>query len=89
MYSDNNTLMQDMGYRDSMDGLDEAPLYDLGYTELFVELLKGHVYAFNTPDGNYAKIRVIDVSDASVTFDWAYQIDPDNPELAPSLSLKK
>jgi hypothetical protein len=89
MYSDNDTLMQDMGYRDSMDGLDEAPLYDLGYTELFVELLKGHVYAFHTPDGNYAKIRVIDVSDASVTFDWAYQIDPDNPELAPTLSLKK
>jgi len=89
MYSDNDTLMQDMGYRDSMDDLDEAPLYDLGYTELFVELLKGHVYAFNTPDGNYAKIRVIDVSDVSVTFDWAYQIDPDNPELAPSLSPKK
>jgi hypothetical protein len=89
MYSDNDTLMQDMGYRESMDNLDEAPLYDLGYTELFVELLKGHVYAFNTPDGNYAKIRVIDVSDVSVTFDWAYQIDPDNPELAPTLSLKK
>ncbi|MBM3236122.1 hypothetical protein FJZ31_07465 [Candidatus Poribacteria bacterium] len=89
MYSDNATLMQDMGYRDSMDDLDEAPLYDLGYTELFVELLKGHVYAFNTPDGNYAKIRVINVSDVSVTFDWAYQIDPDNPELAPTLSLKK
>ncbi|MFQ6043718.1 MAG: hypothetical protein ACE5PV_22930, partial [Candidatus Poribacteria bacterium] len=80
---------QDMGYRDSMDDLDEAPLYDLGYTELFVELLEGHVYAFNTPDGNYAKIRVVDVSDVSVTFDWAYQIDPDNPELAPPLSLKK
>ena len=89
MYSDNDTLMQDMGYRDSMDNLDEAPLYDLGYTDLFVELLEGHVYAFNTPDGNYAKIRVIDVSDVSVTFDWAYQIDPDNPELAPPLSLKK
>ena len=89
MYSDNDTLMQDMGYRDGMDDLDEAPLFDLGYTSLFVELLKGHVYAFNTPDGNYAKIRVIDVSDVSVTFDWAYQIDPDNPELAPPLSLKK
>jgi len=89
MYSDNDTLMQDMGYRDSMDGLDEAPLYDLGYTELFVELLEGHVYAFHTPDGNYAKIRVIDVSDVSVTFDWAYQIDIDNPELAPPLSSQK
>jgi len=88
IYSDNETLMQDMGYRDSMDDLDEAPLYDLGYTELFVELLEGHIYAFNTPDGNYAKIRVVDVSDVSVTFDWAYQIDPDNPELAPTLSFK-
>jgi hypothetical protein len=89
MYSDNDTLMQDMGYRGGMDGLDEAPLFDLGYTELFVELLPGHAYAFYTPDGNYAKIRVIDVSDVSVTFDWAYQIDPDNPELAPPLSVKK
>ena len=89
MYSDNDTLMQDMGYRDSMDNLDESPLFDLGYTELFVELLEGHVYAFYTPDDNYAKIRVIDVSDVAVTFDWAYQTDPDNPELAPPLSVKK
>ena len=38
---------------------------------------------FYTPDGNYAKIRTTAVSDSYVTFDWAYQIDLNNPELAP------
>ncbi len=83
LYSDNLTEMQDMGYHESFDDLDVSPVQ--GFTALFVELLPGHVYVFYTPDGNYAKIHVVSVSDNSVTFDWAYQIDPDNPELAPSL----
>ena len=83
MYSDNFTEMQDMGYHESFDDVDVSPVQ--GFTVEFVELLPGHVYVFYTPDGNYAKIRVLSVSDNSVTFDWAYQIAPDNPELAPSL----
>ncbi len=85
MYSDSETELQDMGYRDKIDDLDESPAQ--GFTALFVELLEGHVYTFYTPDGNYAKIRVVVLSDSSVTFDWAYQIDQDNPELAPPLRL--
>lgn len=83
LYSDNLTEMQDMGYHESFDALDVSPVQ--GFTIEFVELLPGHVYVLYTPDGNYAKIHVVSVSDNSVTFDWAYQIDPNNPELAPPL----
>lgn len=38
---------------------------------------------FYTLEGNYAKIRMTAVSDSYVTFDWAYQTNPNNPELAP------
>jgi len=83
LYSDNSTEMQDMGYHDSFDELDVSP--ELGFTTEFVELIDGHIYALFTPDGNFAKIHVNAVSDNSVTFDWAYQTDPENPELAPPL----
>lgn len=86
MYSDNGTEMQDMGYHDDMSDVDESPVP--GFTTVFVELIEGHVYTFYTTDGNYAIIHVLDVSPDFVTFDWAYQTDVDNPELAPML-LKK
>jgi len=80
--SDNDTLIQDMGFHKTMDDLDASP--EKGFTTLFVELIEGHIYALYTPDGNYAKIRVTKISDTSVTFDWAYQLQRDNPQLAPS-----
>jgi len=85
IYSDNGTEMQDMGYRRYMSDLDVSPEYPLGFTTLFVELIEGHVYAFYTPDRHYAMIRVLTVSEDTVTFDWAYQVDRNNPELAPVL----
>jgi len=90
IYSDNETEMQDLGYTDSMDDVDVSPTK--GFTTLFVEAIIGHTYAFLTPDGHYAKMRVTDmyidwvngdVGEAWVIFDWAYQLQPDNPELAP------
>ena len=75
-------LMQDLGYHDRMEGVDVAPAQ--GYTTLWMELIEGHVYAFYTPDDHYAKIRVTRVSDESVTFDWAYQEQPLNTDLAPA-----
>ncbi|MCZ6676949.1 MAG: hypothetical protein O7E52_06840 [Candidatus Poribacteria bacterium] len=84
LYSDNSTEMQDMGYHDRFDEIDVSP--DLGFTTDFVELIEGHVYTLNTPERNFAKIHIVSISDNSVTFDWAYQLDPDNPELAPPLN---
>ncbi len=83
MQSDHeDLLMQDLGYHDAMDGVDVAPAQ--GYTIFWMELIEGHVYAFYTPDGHYAKIRVARVSDESVTFDWAHQEQPLNTDLAPA-----
>ena len=89
MYSDNDTEMQDMGYRDDMDKLDESPENPLGFTTLFVEMLEGHAYIFYTPDGHCAKIWVTEITDDAITFDWAYQIDRENTELAPALSASQ
>lgn len=83
LYSDNLTEMQDVGYHEYFDEVDVSPVR--GFVTDFIELIGGHVYALLTPDGNYAKIHVIVVSDTAVTFDWAYQIDPGNPQLAPAV----
>jgi len=95
IYSDNGTEFQDLGYTDSMDDVDASPTK--GFTELFVEAIIGHTYAFLTPDKHYAKLRVTDiyidrvgdnVREAWITFDWAYQLQDGNPELAPRNNLK-
>lgn len=88
--------MQDLGYTDSMDDVDMSPT--MGFTFATVEAIVGHTYAFLTLDNNYAKIRVTDVQidwvgddivDAWITFDWAYQLQVNNPELAPPRSFTK
>ena len=85
LYSDNETLMQDLGYHEYFDGVDFVP--EFGYTTLFVELIEGHIYAVYTPDGNFAKIQVRKLADDAVVFDWAYQTEPENVQLAPSLKV--
>lgn len=83
LYSDNETAMQDLGYHENFDDVDVVP--EFGYTTLFVELIEGHIYAIYTPDGNFAKIHVRKLFDDAVIFDWAYQTDPENIQLAPAL----
>jgi len=88
--TDDNIGIQDLGYTDSMDDVDVSP--EQGFTFAFAEAILGHTYTFLTLEGNYAKIRITDVSvnrvggeirRAWITFDWAYQLQSDNPELAP------
>ncbi len=83
LYSDNDTLMQDLGYHEHFDDVDVVP--EIGYITLFVELIEGHIYALYTPDGNFAKIRVRRLSEDDLVFDWAYQLEQDNVQLAPAL----
>ncbi|MDA1191878.1 MAG: fibronectin type III domain-containing protein [Candidatus Poribacteria bacterium] len=86
IYSDHEDLfMQDLGFHSRMDEVDVAP--SEGYTIFSVEALPGHVYAFFTPDGHYAKIRVSRVNPDEITFDWAYQLQRENTDLAPSKRL--
>lgn len=83
-YSDNGTAMQDLGYHENFEDVDVVPEY--GYVTLFVEAVEGHIYAFYTPDGNFAKVHVRKLFDDAVTFDWAYQTDQENIQLAPAIS---
>jgi hypothetical protein len=81
--------LQDAGYTGSLDEVDAAP-GDIGWAANGqVELIEGHSYIVQMSSGvpslahNYAKFRVVNLSASPtrVTIDWAYQTDPDNPEL--------
>ena len=77
---DLNTDIQDAGFH-QLDDLDWAP--DAGWSPTgTAELAVGHCYYVWTRDNHYAKFRVTALSNAVVKFDWAYQVDPGNPQLA-------
>ena len=78
---DLQTDIQDAGYH-TMDELDWAPPNGWSPTGT-AELILGHAYYVFTRDSHYAKFRVTALSSSLVRFDWAYQIDPGNPELKP------
>jgi hypothetical protein len=79
---DNVTDIQDAGLH-VLDDLDWAP-GDEGWSPTgSVELILGHAYYVWTRDDHYAKFRVTALSDTQVRFDWAYQVDAGNQELAP------
>lgn len=74
------TDIQDAGYVPLVE-VDFAP--PAGWsTDGVVEAIVGHSYIVFTRDGHYAKFEVTAFGNAGMEMDWAYQIDPDNPELA-------
>ncbi|MBE0432102.1 fibronectin type III domain-containing protein [candidate division WOR-3 bacterium] len=73
-------LIQDFGYTSSLDEITYAPQQGWSQTGR-VEAIPGHTYIMHTWDNHYAKFRVTALGSVSVIFDWAYQIDPGNPEL--------
>ncbi len=74
------TLIQDMGYTSSFDEIGYAP--ENGWSPSgMVEAITGHTYVIWTWDNHFAKIRVTSINPDYAIFDWAYQIDPGNPEL--------
>jgi hypothetical protein len=81
--ANNQTDIQDFGYTDGLDDVDWSPLE--GWSKVgWVEVIQGHSYIVWTSDDHYAKLRVGEiVGDTKIYFDWAYQIDPGNQELAP------
>lgn len=80
IYAPTDTKIQDAGYVALRD-VDFAP--PAGWsTDGVVEAIVGHSYIVYTRDGHYAKFEVIARGSGTLTMDWAYQIDPDNPELA-------
>jgi len=79
--TDLNTDIQDAGYA-GFDDVTWAPTEGWSPTGT-AEAIPGHVYIVWTRDNHFAKVRVRSVNGDSVVFDWAYQIDTGNPELAP------
>lgn len=73
-------LIQDMGYTSSFDEIGYAPRDGWSETGM-VEAIKGHTYIIWTWDNHFAKIRIKALYPNYIIFDWAYQIDPGNPEL--------
>lgn len=80
--ANDSTDIQDFGYMDDLDGINYAP--EQGWSYLgWVELIVGHGYIVWTRDNHFAKFRIIDYGNGWCKFDWAYQIDEGNRELAP------
>ena len=79
IYAPSDTKIQDAGYVALRD-VDFAPPSGWS-TDGVVEAIVGHSYILYTRDGHYAKFEVIARGSTTLTMDWAYQIDPDNPEL--------
>jgi len=78
--ADAQTDLQDVGFTASFDDVGFAPT-DGWSTNGWAELIVGHTYIVWTRDLNYAKMRVESLNSSSVSFRWAYQTDPNNPEL--------
>jgi len=77
-----NVDIQDMGYTEDLDVIGYSP--DAGWSlNGWSELILGHTYVIWTADNHYAKIRVTAILGDHIIFDWAYQVDPGNPELKP------
>jgi len=79
--ANSNTDIQDFGYTESLDDVDYSPEY--GWSNVgWLEVIAGHTYIIWTKDNHFAKLRVNSISgDDYMFFDWAYQVDPGNPEL--------
>ena len=79
--TNSNTDIQDFGYTESLDDVDYSPEY--GWSNVgWLEVIAGHTYIIWTKDNHFAKMRVVSISgDDYILFDWAYQVDPGNPEL--------
>ncbi len=80
-----DTDLQDAGFASSLDAVDFAPTSGWAPSGT-VELIVGHCYVVRVTSSpgvaNYAKFRVTSLDASHVTFDWAYQTDPNNGELS-------
>lgn len=83
------TDIMDMGYTEDFDSVSMSPSTNInvGWAELpWVELVVGHTYVIWTWDNHFAKVRAHQQNPSgSVTFEWAWQGDPGNPQLVPGM----
>ena len=85
-----NVDIQDMGYTYSFDDIGYAP--DDGWSRNgWAEVVLGHTYVIWTGDLHFAKMRctAIDEVLGTVSFQWAYQTDQGNLELALPVDMER
>lgn len=78
--------IQDFGYTESSDDINVAPDTTIGWSNLrWVEAILNHSYIiWDRYYDHYAKLRITNfIRSYGILFDWAYQVDEGNPELAP------
>jgi len=78
-----DTKIQDSGFMNLVD-VDFGPPSGWSPTGT-VEAIPGHSYIVLTRDNHYAKFEVNTAGASLMEMDWAYQIDPGNPELTRKL----
>ena len=77
--------IQDYGFASNFDAVGYAPA-DGWAPSGTVEAIARHMYILMLSEGtytHYAKVYVTSVTPSLVTFYWAFQTDPGNPDLAP------
>lgn len=74
------TDLQDMGFTQSLDDITASPTEGWSPTGSTL-LIAGHTYVIWTADNHFAKLRAVEVATTWTRLDWAYQVDPGNPEL--------
>ena len=80
--TDTGVYLQDMGYTDNFDIIGYAPNTLDGWSvNGWAELIYGHTYVIWDRDGFFSKLRVTGFGADFVNFQWAFQLDPNNPEL--------
>ncbi len=78
--------IQDMGYTATLDDIAKSPTTGWSPTK-DAQLILGHTYVIRTFDNHYAKMRITSLSQTGITFDWAYQLVANNPELVRILRM--
>lgn len=87
--ANSQTDIQDMGYTSSFDEISYSP--EMGWSQLgYFEVILGHTYIVWTAEDHFAKMRAVSFNaSGSVTFQWAYQTDQGNLELALPVDMER
>lgn len=80
-----DTDIQDMGPTADIYDIPFAPTSGWSNTKDAIAKI-GHTYVFWTWDNHYAKIRISNITNERVVFDWAYQIVEGERQLKPSVT---
>lgn len=83
-----DTDIEDMGYTNSLYDIAYAPAGGWSPTG-DARAIVGHTYVVWTWDNHFAKVWVTAVTPSHVVFDWAYQLQADNPRLKVAVAASR